>query len=90
MNIRESKNIPENWIRVKDTVYVKRWVDQESLIEDYIPRVTSRVRLSGLSGKRENPFRGERNVFVYISSIVAFHCQGIKLCHEGLTRLSRI
>ena len=70
-NLRKPEHIPQNGVLIEDTVNVEGRVNYKSGIENLIPDITSWICRSVCSGERKGAFRGESNIFIYISRIVA-------------------
>lgn len=85
-NLRETKNIPQDRIGIENAVYVKGWVDEQGRVENFTPKVTTRICLGRFA------WEGEEScvwwigyIFIHVSGVVTGHGLFVKMRHKGLT-----
>ena len=55
---------------IEDSVHIERWVDDKGGVEDLVPQITSRIRLSRLPREGEKAIWRIGNVCVHVAGIL--------------------
>jgi len=82
-DLRETKDVPQNRVGIKDTVHIECRVYTESSVENHFPNVTGRIIVRRVSRQWESSLWGISDILLHVIIVAASLCGVVELSHEG-------